>query len=394
MAPSSEASADDHGDDGVPLTPASVFPGLAMSVIDRDTAMEIPAYRRAVKLVSSNLSGLKLAQKNANGDREPGPAFLRQPDPGRTLNSLLAHTVEDLAHYGVAYWVNLDWQTPNGWRYGNSKVAKHKRIVYVPVENVTVIKATPFDPAPPYSIVHLGKRYTVPARAVIAFEATAGRWLQDGARTLHTHRMLEDAVRMYAATPQPLQVIKNNGPRKTSDQIANVLASVEQARRAHSTAFIGRDYDLISDGWDATQIALTDARDQQVLETARLTGIPPLYLAIGIANASHNYANLTQQRLDLLAALKPFAEAIEARLSFDDVTGEGVSVEFDFGPFLRVDPMMRADLYSKLIPLGVVTVEEARAFEALAGYVPIDTAPSNIIEQPETPHDTPGMGPE
>ena len=96
---------------------------------------------------------------------------------------------------------------------------------------------------------------------------------------------------------------------------------------------------------------------------ARVTGIPALYLSQGISDSSMTYVTTTQQRLDLHAALLPFATAVEERLSFDDVTGGGVRVEHDFAPFLRVDPKLRADLAATYVPLGVYTVEEARALE-------------------------------
>ena len=48
------------------------------------------------------------------------------------------------------------------------------------------------------------------------------------------------------------------------------------------------------------------------------------------------YSNQTQARLDLHAAMTPFATAIAERLSMDDVTGEGNRVEYDFSEWLRV----------------------------------------------------------
>jgi phage portal protein BeeE len=64
-------------------------------------------------------------------------------------------------------------------------------------------------------------------------------------------------------------------------------------------------------------------------------------------------------------SLRPLLTAIEQRLSMDDVTVRGQYVEFDLDDFLRGDPLTRADVYSKLIPLGVLTVDEAREEEDL-----------------------------
>ncbi len=70
---------------------------------------------------------------------------------------------------------------------------------------------------------------------------------------------------------------------------------------------------------------------------------------------------MVENTISLAAAVT----AIEQRLSMDDVTVRGQYVEFDLDDFLRGDPLTRADVYSKLIPLGVLTVEEAREEEDL-----------------------------
>jgi phage portal protein BeeE len=77
------------------------------------------------------------------------------------------------------------------------------------------------------------------------------------------------------------------------------------------------------------------------------------------------YSNMTQHRLDLLAAVMPYVTAISERLSFDDVTGEGATVYFDTEAWLRADPKLRAELYAALVPIGVMKPEEARALEPL-----------------------------
>ena len=205
----------------------------------------------------------------------------------------------------------------------------------------------------------------VPAHAVIGFECAAGAWLRDGARVITTARMLEDAARLYASAPMPSTILKNTGPRKTPEQVTELLDALEASRRTRATAYVGRDLELDSMGWDANQIALGEARAHSVLDIARLTGVPSIYLSQGPNDASMMYSNQTQARLDLHSAMMPYATAIAERLSFDDVTGEGNRVEFEFAEWLRVDPTMRANLYAQMIPLGVLTVAEARRMDNL-----------------------------
>lgn len=356
------------------------------SYIARDTAMTVPAYRRAVQIVSGSISTLRLTMKDSEQQPVVPIPFLRQPDPKVTTQALLARTVADLCHFGYAYWYNPNWNVKDGWRFPDTRLPKHKHIIRVAPEDVALIKTqqiTLYE----YDYQGIPHPVEVPPEAVIIFEAPAGHWLKDGARALSTMQMLEEAVRMYAQTPLPQTVVKNQGARKTPEDVEKLLTAIESARTRRSTAYVGRDLELDTMGWDAQQIALSEARAQQVLEIARVTGIPALYLSQGIQGSSHNYSNLTQQRLDLHSALTPFTNAIQQRLSFDDVTGNGFTVEFDYTPFLRVDPTMRADLYSKLVPLGIMTPEEARAFEQLkpTPNMPTATDPAGGIEgQPRT----------
>jgi hypothetical protein len=55
--------------------------------------------------------------------------------------------------------------------------------------------------------------------------------------------------------------------------------------------------------------------------------------------------------------------AIEQRLTLDDITLRGTTVRFNLDDFLRGNAGDRADIYTKLIPLGVLSVEEARNLE-------------------------------
>lgn len=350
--------------------------GWGDSYVTRDTAMGLPALRRAVNLVGTTLGQMHLRQINADHTTLHTSPLLRQIDPKRTNAALLTDLYIDLALWGVGYLYNPEWNRNSGWRYAGTTKRKHKSLEIVRPEDVAQVRPDGYT-IYRYDSKGVSHPIEVPVESMVAFECAAGHWLRDGATAINTAILLENAVRMYAQTPIPTTILKNTGPRKTPKQVEELLTIVEESRRKRSTAYVGRDLELDSFGFDANQIALTDARAQAILDIARLTGIPALYLSQGINGSSTYYSNLTQQRIDLHSALQPFATAVEQRMSFDDITGEGSSVSVDFGPFLRIDPVMRADLYSKLIPLGVMTVEEARAFE--------DLTPASELDRPEDP---------
>lgn len=333
-----------------------------------EIAMAVPAYRRARTLISSSLSQMPIHRYlDATGAALDSIPILRRPDPARVRSAFLADVIGDLCDYGVAYTVNPHHGGAAGYwtpERGNG-IRKHRSLEYLPVANVVEVTPDGYriqERKPGEATI---REYEVSAESVVAFECAAGGWLRDGARAITTARHLEDAARLYAGNPNPQTLLRNVGPRRTAEQVTQLLDALEASRRTRSTAYLGRDLELESFGFDAQQIALSDARATAVLDIARLTGIPSIYLFQGPHEASMVYSTQTQARLDLHAAMTPFATAIAERLSMDDVTGEGVHVEFDYTEWLRVDPQMRADLYTKLVPLGVLTVEEARAFENL-----------------------------
>lgn len=351
--------------------------GWSDTYVTRDTAMSVPAFRRAVNLVGTTLGQMHLRAETGASAPAPEPPILRQIDPKRTNVALLTDVYVDLCLWGAAYLYNPRWNSEHGWRYNGTSKRKHRSLEIVRPEDVAQVRRDGYT-IYRYDAKGVSHPVEVPIEAMVAFETAAGHWLRDGAKAINTALLLEDAVRMYAQTPIPTTVLKNTGPRKTPKQVEELLAIVEESRRKRSTAYVGRDLELDSFGFDAQQIALVEARAQAILDIARLTGIPALYLSQGINGSSTYYSNLTQQRIDLHSALQPFATAVEQRLSFDDITGEGSYVRVDFGPFLRIDPLMRAELYSKLIPLGVMTPDEARAFEELT--------PASDIERPDKPN--------
>jgi hypothetical protein len=59
--------------------------------------------------------------------------------------------------------------------------------------------------------------------------------------------------------------------------------------------------------------------------------------------------------------LRPIMQLVEQRLSMPDITPRGHSVRFDTTAFLRGNPTELADLITKLVPLGILTEDEARA---------------------------------
>lgn len=318
--------------------------------VDRATALTVPALKRARDLIASTIATAPLLEYGPDGLRRPSRALLAQPDPTRTTPNVIASTVADLALEGVSYWYVTERYAEDG---------RPVRAKHLPFETVGVLTDT-FGNVTKVSV----QGTEVDPANIIGFEALSGGWLRSGARAIRTAAKLEMAVRVFADKPLPLMALKNMGPKLTEEQVDELLAYWD-ATDDRSVKYAGRDIELQSVGWSPEQLGLNAARAHQASEMARLTGVPAWYLSAD-SGGSMTYTTTTQTRLDLYAlALAPYAVAIEARLSMDDVTGRGTKVKFDFSEFLRSDPELRARLYTALIAAGVMTVDEARAMEPL-----------------------------
>lgn len=135
--------------------------------------------------------------------------------------------------------------------------------------------------------------------------------------------------------------------------------------------------------FDAQKAQLSEARQHQVGETARMFLIPGALLEYQMSGSSLTYQNQEGIWSDFQKrCLSPnYLEPIEQEIS--DLLTRSTSARFNVDQLLRGDSSARSDFYSKLVPIGVMTAEEARAKEGLApgavDFAPVPQSPSQAI---------------
>jgi hypothetical protein len=94
----------------------------------------------------------------------------------------------------------------------------------------------------------------------------------------------------------------------------------------------------------------------------------PAYMASSDANKSMTYQNVLDARKEFFAyTLAPYVCAIEDRLSMNDITAAGNVVRFAVDEtFLRVDTMERLNTIEKMLSLGLITLDQAKAMEDMS----------------------------
>ena len=320
----------------------------------RTTAMQVPAFADAVKTYTHVISAFPLREYVGDDAIVPRP-FLQKPSPILPYSAVITRLVTDLLLFDRAYLLvtGRDWQGfPN-----QIQVMRVEDVNDLTTTN-TGIDNNSYPPSDPF--YWLGNR--VQTRDVLKFYGDgSGGWLANGATAINTAAALEAATLMYSESPIPSVALKNSGADLSADQVDALLEAWETARANRGTAYLNSSIDAQTMGFSARDVQLVEAKATAALQIARLCNIDPVFVGAAVPGSSLTYANrvdLYRQLLDL--SLSPVMALVQQRLSMDDVTPRGHAVKFDTSLFLRQNPSELATLITQLVPLGVLTTEQAQ----------------------------------
>jgi hypothetical protein len=321
---------------------------------DRATAMQIPAFVDALKTYTHTISAFGLREYRYD---QPVVArsFLQMPSKIYPYASVIQRTLSDLLMYDRAYWLVTE-RTFDGYP-SSIEVMRVEDVIDTPAV-YSGIAENYQPPADPF--YYLARQ--VPTRDVIKFYGSGeGGWLANGATAISTAAALEAATLMYSETPIPTVALKNSGPDLPAEQVDLLLAAWEEARANRGTAYLNNTIDAQVMGFSARDVQLVEAKNMAAISIARLANLDPVFVGAGIPGSSLTYSNRVDLYRNLLdTALTPIMNLFEQRLSMPDVTPRGHTIKFDTTAFLRANPAELADLITKLVPLGVLTTEEAK----------------------------------
>lgn len=113
-----------------------------------------------------------------------------------------------------------------------------------------------------------------------------------------------------------------------------------------------------------------EAQKFNVLDMARMTGIPPIMLAAAIDGSSLTYQNLQDVTEHLVTTLlEPvYLDPIAAALT--ELVPAGQEVRHDYSGMLRRDDKTRMETHKTAVEVGIYSAQEAREFEGIAGPAP------------------------
>jgi HK97 family phage portal protein len=291
------------------------------------------------------------------------PVWLRQPDSRAPRAVSISWTVDSLIMFGVAYWRVTEVYADDN---------RPARFEWIQNDRVTV-KLNKYSSEVDYYMVQGERVPESGVGSIITFQALDQGILLRGARTIKAAADLEVAAAIAAQTPQPSGYLKNNGADLPDDVIQGLLATWKQARLSKATAYLTNQLEYTPTQFSPAEMMYNDAIQNMAAQISRLMNVPAHMLNAEMMKSS-TYQNILDARKEFMAyTLQPYLTAIEDRLSLDDICSRDTVVRFAVDEtFLRANPLDRLAVTEKLLALGLIDVNQAKAMEDLTPDGDID----------------------
>lgn len=349
------------------------------SPIDRQLAASVPAVSQCVQLIKGTIAGIPLEVYNARTGEELDvfPAWVNQPDSRAPRSVTIAWTVDSLIYYGVAYW-QVDSVFADDGRPASFKYIQNSRV------------STKLDPMSQEIDYYMVNGTRVPDSGIgslVTFQGFDQGLLLKGQRTINSAVAVEQAIAVAMTSPQPTGYLKNTGADLPENIIQGLLNTWKNARQTRSTAYLTSTLEYVPTSYSPAEMTYNDSAEELAAQIARMLNIPAAMI-----NAEHNrsstYQNVLDQRKEFMAySLAPYINAIEDRLSLDDITPRGQVIRFAVDEtFLRANPQDRLAVTEKLLQLGLIDLNQAKEME---GLTPDGSESDNGQPDPEPIESTP-----
>ena len=329
------------------------------SPIDRQAAASVPAVSQCVQLIKGTIAGipLEMYSRSSGEELDVYPAWVRQPDSRAPRSVTIAWTVDSLIYYGQAFW-QVESVFADDLRPASFKFIQNARVS---------TKTTPMTNEVEYYMVDGTRVPDSGVGSLVTFQSFDQGLLMKAQRTINSAIAVEQAISVAMTSPQPTGYLKNNGADLPESNIQGLLNTWKNARQTRSTAYLTSTLDYVPTSYSPAEMTYNDSAEELAAQIARMMNIPAHMI-----NAEHNrsstYQNVLDARKEFFAySLAPYINAIEDRLSLDDLTPRGQVVRFAVDEtFLRANPQDRLAVTEKLLQLQLIDLNQAKEMEGLA----------------------------
>lgn len=292
----------------------------------RREALSVDAVTRARDLVCTTIARAPLrSYTGANEDPDADqPAFLYRTDGEVHPRTRMLWTIDDLVFYGWSLWA-VD-------RGADGAILHADRVPWDRWE---------FDDS---GVVLVDDR-PAPSDAVLLIPGPHEGILERNATTLRTAQRLERAAAARAANPVPLvelhQTVDVDIDPEERDALLAGYGQAVMAANGGTTGVAFTSYGIEGKAVGANgdgAAALVESRNYAAVTAARIVGLPAAMLDATSAGASLTYETTSGRRAQFVDEVRAYSDAVEGRLSLDDVVPRGRRIAFDVEQLTTLTP--------------------------------------------------------
>jgi hypothetical protein len=332
------------------------YNNYANSILRQDAA-SVPAIARCRNLIAGTIASIPLeTYLTSTGEEIPNLPWVDQLDKRQPMEVTLAWIVDSLFYYGVAYLrVEEVYKDDN----------RPARFSWMQNDRVTV-KYTFDNSTVDYYMVNNIRVPDSGVGSLVTFQAFDQGLLLRQPTTIRAAIDIEKAAAIAAQTPMGSGYIKNTGADLPDQQVQGILNSWKAARQSKATAYLTSTLEFNPISFAPKDMMYNEAKAYLALDLARACNVPANMIDAEMIR-TNTYQNVLDQRKEFAAyTLMPFINAIQSRLSMDDLLPRGQKVRFAVDEtFLRVDPTARLAVTAQLLDLGLIDLNQAKEMEGL-----------------------------
>jgi HK97 family phage portal protein len=326
----------------------SIFTSLALRVSRKD-AMSVPSVARARNLICGTVASIPLEYYNKRtGEIIAAPKWINQLAGNQPSFVTLTWCVDSLLFYGVCLPASnralcRGWQRPSQFEW----IANARVTFTTDLEGIMVtqyyVDAAPID-----------------MNDIVTIQGFDEGVLERAGQTIRSAIDINKAAAIASSTPMASGILKNTGADLPPNEVSGLLAAWKRSRNNNSTAYLTSTLEFQPTQFSPKDMMMNEAIQNLSTEIARAMNVPAYYLSAD-QNTTMTYANVQDERKQFYAlSIEPYVQAIQSRLSMDDLSTSGHAVRFAvFDTFLKNDPLVELEVLEKMLTLGIITVEQA-----------------------------------
>ena len=322
--------------------------------VSRHDAMTVPSVARARNLICGTVASIPLEYyKTSTGEVIAPPRWIKQLSKNQPSFITLSWIVDSLLFYGVSYLLVTDRYSEDG-RPANFEWVANSRVTFTTDLEGIMVTQYYIDMTP------------VSMNDIVTIQGFDEGVLDRSGRTIQAAIDVDRAAALNSANPQPAGFLKNSGADLPPNEVQGLISAWKRARQNNSTAYLTSTLDYSPVSFSPKDMMYNEAVQNLSTQIARAMNVPAYYLSAD-QNTTMTYANVQDERKQFYAlSIEPYVQAIQSRMSMDDISTAGHEVKFCVGDtFLKQDPLVEIQVLEKLLSLGLITTEQAMAMTDL-----------------------------